>query len=948
VFRPRLGEERMIYSEMVGRGKELNKLELQVMKAINGEGSVVNIIGEAGIGKSRLVAELKNHDVMKQVTMLEGSAISIGKNLSFHPIIDLIKQWAKIKTKDSDTDAFKKLELAVQSVDFENSNEIIPFVATLMGMKLSPNYAERIVGIEGKALEKLLFKNVRDLLIKATKSTPIVIIIEDLHWSDRSSIDLLSSLYRLAENYSILFINVFRPGYSETSDQIVKVLKDELSVYYVEISIEPLDGQLSEALIINMLKISGLPYNVMENIVSRSDGNPFFIEEVVRSLIDTGAVILKDGGYEVTEQINHVSIPHSINEVLMARIDHLDESNRNLVKIASVIGRNFFYRVLDKVAEDIEDVDGILSYLKAIQLIRERERLDEIQYIFKHALAQEAAYKSILETRRTALHLKIAASIEKIFRDRLYEFYGILSYHYIRGDDHDKAEEFLLKAGEEAIRSSASSEAIYYYKEALKLYLNKHGEHADNKTIIKMEKNIALALYNKGLNAEALEYFDRVLLKYGVKFPKHSITSIAKAFVDFISYLLSLYIPFLKWHKTANRQDNEIIDILVKKLTVLSISDMTAFLKYQFSLTRRLSKYKIDTVENGVEILAGSSLMFSWSGISFGLSRKVLAFVKKKVNIHETNNSPILQFTTLMYNTLTGENLQKEEPYNTQLIEDGLRSGELFYTTFYINLNMLHSIDRGQYVNASTQKERLLEIYDAYGFETARILYFYGSAKLLMKYRKFRKASYDIKVGFEFLTKIDSKFHLIGLLSCQARIHIMRGDHKSARSTLKQAKKIMPRLIPAFYFTEYLLSRFCYETSKIENSVKADKNASTQKNIKKAFSAGKMAINNSRKIAVNRVEIFRVMGRLYWLVNRQNKAMDFWNKSVEHGKYMGHKLELSRTYFEIGSRLLAKSSNYNDFNGISAEEYLDKARTMFDEMNLKWDLEQLKRLQTYS
>jgi class 3 adenylate cyclase len=280
VYRPRLGTERAIYSEMVGREKELNRLELQLMKVINGEGSVVNIIGEAGIGKSRLVAELKKRDVIKRVTTLEGRAISIGRNLSFHPIIDFLKQWAGIRADDGEAAALGKLETAVRSVFPEDVYEALPFVATLMGMNLSGRYAERVKGIEGEALEKLILKNVRDLLVRATELTPLVIVVEDLHWADTSTIDLMESLFRLAETRRILFVNVFRPGHKETGDRIVEKIRERLPVYYVEIVVEPLDERKSEALIDNMLNISGFHHAVIGQIVQRASGNPFFIEEV--------------------------------------------------------------------------------------------------------------------------------------------------------------------------------------------------------------------------------------------------------------------------------------------------------------------------------------------------------------------------------------------------------------------------------------------------------------------------------------------------------------------------------------------------------------------------------------------------------------------------------------------------------------------------------------------
>jgi class 3 adenylate cyclase len=255
VYRPRLGSGRIIYSEMVGRDNELRRLELQVMKAINGQGSIVNIIGEAGIGKSRLVAELKGRKTMKRVTLLEGRAISIGRNLSFHPIIDLLNQWMMIRRDDDQVAALSKLQNALRNLFPEEFGEVLPFVATLMGIPLLGKYAERVKGLEGEALEKLILKNLRDLLIRAAERTPLMIVVEDLHWADASSLELLESLFRLAETQRILFINLFRPGFPETGDRILKTLKERLPVHHLEIVLEPLNERMSEALIGNMLTI---------------------------------------------------------------------------------------------------------------------------------------------------------------------------------------------------------------------------------------------------------------------------------------------------------------------------------------------------------------------------------------------------------------------------------------------------------------------------------------------------------------------------------------------------------------------------------------------------------------------------------------------------------------------------------------------------------------------
>ena len=460
IERPGSGLERQIFSEMVGRDDDLNKLELQVNKAASGEGSIVNVIGEAGIGKSRLIAELRNSSVMKRVTLLEGRAISIGRNLSFHPIINLLKHWAQINDKDTSVSALGKLETAIRSICPEDSNEIFPFVSTLMGMKLSGRHAERVNGIEGEALEKLIFKNMRDLLIKSTELTPLVVVIEDLHWADTSSIELLESLFRLAETRRIIFINVFRPNHPETGGRIIESIKEKLPVYYVEINLQPLNEQMSETLINNTLNIKGIQHAMVDQIILRAGGNPFFIEEVVRSLIDEGAVVKANGEFKVTEKIEKIVIPHTINDVLMARIDRLDEETRDLVKVASVIGRSFFYRILTEVAKAVDGIDDRLSYLKQIELIREQQRMEELEYLFKHALAQEAAYDSILFQKRKDLHLQVARSIEKVFDERLHEFYGMLALHYIKGEDDQKEAYYLIKGGEETMKASALSGAV--------------------------------------------------------------------------------------------------------------------------------------------------------------------------------------------------------------------------------------------------------------------------------------------------------------------------------------------------------------------------------------------------------------------------------------------------------------------------------------------------------
>ncbi len=944
VYRHRLGSERRIYSDLVGRDKELDKLELQVMKAINGEGSVINIIGEAGIGKSRLVAELKKREVINRVTLFEGRAISIGRNLSFHPITDLLKQWALIREDDGEAMAYGKLEAAIRNLYPDGVSEVLPFVATLMGMKLSGSYQERVNGIEGKALENLILKNVRELLTKATEINPLVIVTEDLQWADMSSIELMESLYRLAETQRIVFINLFRPGYKETGDRIVETVNEKLPVYSVEIILEPLNEKMSETLITNMLNISGLHHATIGDIVQRAGGNPFFIEEVVRSLIDEGAVVVKNGSFEVTEEINNITIPHTINDVLMVRIDRLEEKTRNLVKIASVIGRNFFYRILAEVAGIIDDLEGKLSYLKDIQFIRERKRMDEVEYLFKHALTQEAAYESILPQKRKELHLKVAASIEKVFAERIHEFYGMLAYHYSRAESLEKAEEYLIKAGKEALKSSASNEALHFYQDALDLYLKKSGDKADPEKVAMLEKNIALALYNRGQYDEAIEYFDKALNYYWGRLPRHLIFVIPRFLSAFLHLVMSLYVPSLKFKSIPTLRDTEVVDLFYKKCKALAIIDPKRFFLEFLYLCKEVTYFDLTRFELGLEVSVGASALFSFTGISFRLSRKVLDYARDWVSKDNPKIFIMYDLLGTVHNYFEG-NWKAIRNYDDDLVNQNLRIGEIYDVSQHLYWHGLSNIYRGFLDLAKLMANRLDDIYEVYENDFSLLLKYELNTNLLLECRKLPDALIEIEAGIDFAQKAGLTLFLFDMYSFKVWIHILMGDMAKANDALRHADEIrldvnaVPEQLSNFY-----RSKLEYDLYQLQESAKTGRESESSIYRKNLIKSCKILVKVSQKAAEHRTEAYKLTGVYYWLIHKQKKALKWWYKAIQEGERLGGRLELSRAYFEVGKRLLEAESNYQMLQGISGDEYLEKARLLFKEMYLQWDLEELSRV----
>jgi tetratricopeptide (TPR) repeat protein len=948
VHRPRLGLERMIYSEMVGRKNELEILELQAVKAKCGQGSVVNIIGEAGIGKSRLVAELKRRNTIANVTLIIGRAISIGRKLSFHSFIDLFKQWAVIEQEDSEIVAFEKLETVVKRICPEDAYEILPFVAMLMGMKLSGRYAERVKGIEGEALVKLIVKNVRELLVKAAKISTLAIVMEDLHWSDDSSIELLEALFRLAAEQKILFINVFRPGHQETGERIVKTLKEKFSEYYVEILLQPLDKKMSESLVKNMLQTWGFPRRIMDQIVERCGGNPFFIEEVVRSLIDEGAIIVKGETFKVTEKIEEVVIPYSINDVLVARIDRLDEKTRNMIKVASVIGRSFFYRILKKVTDTNEGLDTRLTYLKEIQLIQERRRMEELEYLFKHALAQEAAYESILLQKRRDLHLEVAKSMEQVFKERLHQFYGILAYHYGRGEEEEMAQKYLLKAGEEALKSSASSEALHYYREALNLYLKMYRANADSERVASMEKNIALALFYRGQFAESVIYIDKVLKFLGFTDPRNIVSKTTRILSGFCNLLIGLYMPFVKWRNKPFENDQNTINLLFLKATMYTHTDPKRFLIYFASVIRILTRFKLSEIKEGKKIFVMIAPALTWYCIYFGIAGKIIKLVEDQIEETDTKTLICLRFgETLLSAIHRGFGIEKGH-YDEALVESSLKIGEFFAASAYLVFFAMIEIERGRFNEAKMLSNKLLEIAETFDNEYIKAIHYEVSIRMYVKFRKLGEVLLEAEEGIPIMEKMEFDALLSYIHGHKAQTQILLKDMEGAAKSLELAKDCEKRagILPPMWLSAMVLGEFIFALRRLEEAMKTGKKPEISLWQKNALKIGKKEMKIAQKLAQDRTAAYRHIGVYFWLTGRKKKATQWWANSIKEGEKLNARISLSRTYFEVGKRMMEPASDCKKICGLGTEQYLEKAKLMFKTMGLGWDMEELEKVCT--
>jgi len=938
---PPLQSGRIITSRMIGRQQDSRLLEEQIKQLLNGRGGVVNIEGIAGIGKSRLMAEIMQKEIIRNVAFFEGRALSEGKNLSFHPIIQVIKSWSVIKEDDSPAVSYQKLSQNIIRIYPEQATEIIPFVATMMGYTLDGEARQRVKGIEGEALERLILKNLRDLLSRAATLRPIVIMIEDAHWADLSSISFMESLFKLVKNHRLLFINVFRPGYKETGERLSAFVKENLPEHYREINVKPLTETESAELIGNLLNQTNLPDDIKQLIVTRSEGNPFFIEEVLRSFIDEGLIEVKDNAFIVTDRIQYANIPETIDKVILSRIDRLDEKTKGLLRTASVIGRNFYYKVLEEAAQTIEELDTRLEYLKETQLLYEHKNKEEVEFLFKHALAQQATYDSILQKTKKELHLKIAKSIEKVFADKLPEFYGVLAMHYEKAEVPKKTEEYLILAGDESFRSGASSEALNFYLNAIKgLTYNKENTATASK-YMELEIKIGFAHQAAGNNIEANEYFIRILSTYYAKpFPVTEIGNIIKSAYNMIGFVFKLYFQSLYFRKQPDKDFDQYVKVLSQWGEALTTLNPKRFFQQSFYFMRGLANYDLSKTVHGLSLFVECANLFLWTGVSLKISQKMID-IAKKLKVESHPNSMInYRFTKKMQDYHSG--IFEEDKDLENVFQVGMRMGEFWPTTIYTVYCGYVNIEIGKIQSFYEMVGKLKEIADSFDNSHAQSQVYRLSAVGNFRFRNLDLVLADVQNGIGYLLKTGHFTALLIVWCVKSQTHSLRKETDEARNAFAEADKLIhdKKIIPTYYI-HFLQAKAYIEMLELEMCITHKRSVNQKSAI--LMKTINQLIRQSKTVPSSGVEAWRLKAMFYLLAKNYRKTLKCFSRSIQIGQKYNCSLELSRTYFEAGKFLQEMHGRQNTILGFSGNEYLLKAKSMFEEMDLQWDLKEYEK-----
>jgi len=486
-------------SPLVGRDAQLGLLNQCLRQLKLGAGAFVAVVGEAGLGKSTLIAELKKSHEESGVIWLRGDSVSYARSVSYFPWRQIIRQSIDAHEDDSASEVRHKLSYVCDCCALPGGD--VPFLEAILAVE-SEDSLQVVTGYQGEALVQRMVDATRGFLCGLAKEGSLAIVLDDLHWTDEASLNLLLSLADLTHTHPLLFICMVRPDPTAASWSVINKVQQKIEARYQSILLEPLHEEQTETLLANLLGVKGLPKNVRNMIVERADGNPFFIEELIRSLIETNQIVRENSHWRAISENAQVSLPDTLRGVLGARIDRLPELTKYVLQNAAVIGRSFDLRVLKQLTRLNGSFDSQIQYLKEASLV---EPFRE-EYAFRHVLIQEAAYDSILIKKRAELHSRIAETLAEFHANRIEEFAPLIAYHFYTAQDA-RSLKYDLLAGEKAARLYANAEAATHFSRALEVAKRNRNER---ELITQLHTQLGSVLELSGRYERALQNYDEM------------------------------------------------------------------------------------------------------------------------------------------------------------------------------------------------------------------------------------------------------------------------------------------------------------------------------------------------------------------------------------------------------------------------------------------------------
>jgi predicted ATPase len=467
------------------------KLALEQAKA--GHGQIVGVVGEPGMGKSRLFYEFKLTS-QGGVLVLEAFSVSYGKASAYLPIVELLKNYFEITVEDDERKRREKVGGKVLMLD-RSLEDVLPYLFMLLGLE---DLTSTLQQMDAQIRRRRTFDALKRLFLRESLNQPLMLIFEDLHWIDTETQGFLDTLSESVASARILLLVNYRPEYRHEWGS---------KTYYTQLRLAPLGKEEAEELLTFLLGNAPGLTPLRRLVLEKTQGTPFFMEEVIQTLAEEGVLSGERSHYQLVSAPTEIHIPPTVQGVLAARIDRLSRAEKELLQHLAVIGREFPLSLARQViSQPEEELYRLLSSLQSKEFLYEQPAFPEVEYLFKHALTQEVAYNSVLHERRKALHEQIAKAVEALYSANLDDHYGQLAHHYSRSGNTEKAVQYLGLAGQQAVQRSAYTEATSHLRLALELLkpLPDTREHAQQELTLQIALGVPL-IATKGYGVPEVE-----------------------------------------------------------------------------------------------------------------------------------------------------------------------------------------------------------------------------------------------------------------------------------------------------------------------------------------------------------------------------------------------------------------------------------------------------------
>jgi class 3 adenylate cyclase/predicted ATPase len=481
-------------TRFVGRDTETEQLCKCLEKARTGHGQIIAVVGEPGVGKSRLFHEFVHSHRAEGCLVVESGSVSYGKATPYLPVIDLLKAYFKIHDRDNRRDIREKITGKLLTLD-KTLESALPAFLSLLDVTVED---QQWHDLDPRQRRQRILEAIKRLLLRESQLQPLVIVIEDLHWIDSETQGVLDGLIDSLPTARILLLVNYRPEYRHNWSG---------KTFYTQLRLDALPQESAEELLNGLLGTDVSVQPLRGLLITRTEGNPFFLEESVQSLVETKVLVGERGNYRLRKGRESIQVPATVQAVLAARIDRLSSEDKRLLQSAAVIGKDVPFVLLQAMAGDDEEVlRRGLTNLQAAEFLYEVSLFPDLEYTFKHALTHEVAYGSLLQDRRRALHGLIVEAIEKLYPDRLAEHAEILAHHSVRGELWGKAVTYLREAGTRALMRSANTDAVAYLTRGLEIATTLPAGLERDRQEMSLQLALGLALqWAKGFGALEVE-----------------------------------------------------------------------------------------------------------------------------------------------------------------------------------------------------------------------------------------------------------------------------------------------------------------------------------------------------------------------------------------------------------------------------------------------------------